>query len=227
MLGLRASTSCPTRGVLGVSASDFRGGDIDVRVGGKGGGVDIRQLVLDHHEVLYRYAYRLTGSVHDAEDLVQQTFAIAQQKIDSIRDDRKSRSWLCTTLRRRYLKLMRKRVAVPASNVELDVDLVPHHVPAEDQGFDGERLQEALDALSEPFRVVVLLFYFEYRSYQEIAAELELPIGTVMSRLSRAKRQLRGILSRQGIGESGEGGTAIRNDATASSVAEARNGGNG
>jgi RNA polymerase sigma-70 factor, ECF subfamily len=154
---------------------------------------DIAQLVADHHAVLYRYAYRLSGSVADAEDLTQQVFLIAQQKLDQVRDPHRARSWLFTVLRNCYLKNRRRPPPRPASSSELDLYTVPEEVS--DQCIDSDQLQAAIGALADEFKLVVLLFYFEHRSYREIAELLDVPLGTVMSRLARAKARLRRELS--------------------------------
>jgi RNA polymerase sigma-70 factor (ECF subfamily) len=157
------------------------------------GAMDIGQLVAQHLEVLYRYAFRLTGSVPDAEDLTQQTFLVAQQKLHQLREEESVRGWLFTVLRNCYLKGFRKPVPLPAAALEFDVELIPCRESAEPLGgvLDSELLQQALDQLSDEFKLVVTMFYFEERSYREIADLLQLPIGTVMSRLSRAKASLR------------------------------------
>lgn len=149
----------------------------------------VEQLVRDHHAELYRYAYRLTGAVADAEDLTQQTFLIAQTSIPHLRDGAAARKWLFTVLRNTWLKSRRKRQPTPAASLEIDVDSVPQELPTEE--IDQEGLQTALDQLPEEFKLVLLLFYFEECSYQEIAQRLDIPPGTVMSRLSRAKSHLR------------------------------------
>jgi RNA polymerase sigma-70 factor (ECF subfamily) len=154
--------------------------------------LDVGQLVTDHHASLYRYAFRLAGSAVDAEDLTQQVFLIAQQKLDQVRDAQCVRSWLYTVLRNCFLKGRRQQSPVPAAAVELDINAIPDEVFECD--VDGERLQAAIDSLEDDFKVAVLLFYFEYRSYREIAEILDVPIGTVMSRLARAKARLRGAL---------------------------------
>jgi RNA polymerase sigma-70 factor (ECF subfamily) len=152
---------------------------------------DLVQLVAEHHAALYRYAYRLCGSAADAEDLTQQTFLMAQAKLDQLRSAETSRGWLYAILRNNYLRTKRKRVPVPAVNVDLDVNgLVDRAVPP-DWTIDREELQAAINGLPDEFKIVVLMFYFEDRSYRDIAADLNLPIGTVMSRLSRAKQRLR------------------------------------
>jgi RNA polymerase sigma-70 factor, ECF subfamily len=145
------------------------------------------QLVADHHQELYRYAYRLSGSVPDAEDLTQQVFLIAGQKIDQVRDAGSVRGWLFTVLRNCYLKARGKRLALPIA--DFDCSAIPENVP--EQPVDTRDLQEAIDSLGDEFKIVVLMFYFEHRSYREIAELLDIPPGTVMSRLARAKGHLR------------------------------------
>ena len=152
--------------------------------------LDVAQLVALHHESLYRYAYRLTGSVPDAEDLTQQVFLTAQTKLSQVRDAQCVRSWLFAVLRNSYLRSFRKRVPIPVANLELNIDSIPEEAVV-DEGLDRERLQIALNELPDDFKMVLLLFYFEECSYLQIAERLELPIGTVMSRLSRAKSHLR------------------------------------
>jgi len=155
-------------------------------------GVEIAQLVAEHHQVVYRYAYRLTGSVQDAEDLTQQVFLTAQQKLGQLRNINAAKSWLFAILRNSFVKGRQRRRPVLATDVAMDVGSVPAGSLGGD--VDQERLQDALNRLPDDFRQVVLMFYFEECSYKEIAERLEMPIGTVMSRLSRAKGHLRSIL---------------------------------
>ena len=155
--------------------------------------VEIGQLVAEHHEVLYRFAFRLSGSAADAEDLTQQTFLIAHQKLSQLRDVQTAKSWLFTILRNVYLKNCTRQTPVPSGSVQLDIDSIPEDLPDE-LDFDGELLQQALNELPEEFRSVLLAFYFDDCSYREIAERLEIPLGTVMSRLARAKGYLRARL---------------------------------
>ena len=159
--------------------------------------MDIVQLVADHHRVVFGYAYRLTGSVPDAEDLTQQTFLTAQRKLDQLRSSSSARSWLLTILRNYFLKDCQKRRPRPATDIELDVDTVPAKISSLSQ-IDRQQLQEALDALSPRHRLMLVMFYYEGCSYREIAERLDLPMGTVMSRLARAKGHLRRQLSPEG-----------------------------
>lgn len=157
--------------------------------------LEIAQLVADHHAVVYRYAYRLCGSTADAEDLTQQAFLAAQQKIDQLHDDQKARNWLFSILRNRFLAGRRRRMPLPASGLGINLTFLPDTTEtAEDLGdeqIDSERLQMAIDGLPNEFKLVLVMYYFEQYSYREIAAQLAIPIGTVMSRLSRAKSHLR------------------------------------
>jgi RNA polymerase sigma-70 factor (ECF subfamily) len=155
-----------------------------------GGAADVRTLVEQHYEMLYRYAYRLAGSAADAEDLTQETFCTAQEKFGQLRDAGAARSWLFTILRNHYLH--RRRSDATVSIQSLDGLECEPEVPAElAADVDSERLQAVLDDLPEAFRTPLVLFYFEELSYRQIAEQLRVPVGTVMSRLARAKAYLR------------------------------------
>jgi len=156
-------------------------------------GAQIARLVVDHHADVYRYAYRLAGSAVDAEDLTQQTFLAAQIKLTQLRSTETARAWLFAILRNCYLKSRRRRVPLTAASLELDVNDIPAEAVLT-SGIDRERLQAAVDALPDDYKLVLLMFYFEDCSYRDIAARLGIPLGTVMSRLARAKGQLRGRL---------------------------------
>jgi RNA polymerase sigma factor (sigma-70 family) len=155
--------------------------------------LDLRTLVADHAEVLYRYAYRLTGSAADAEDLVQQAFLVAVGKMDQLRDPAAVRGWLFAVLRHAWLKSKRRPLPRVSSELDIDISLLAVDLP-DRFAIEPEELSQALEELPDEFRLVLVSFYFEDCSYKEIAERLELPIGTVMSRLSRAKQYLRNRL---------------------------------
>lgn len=160
--------------------------------------LDLIRLIEEHHAALYRYAFRLTGQQADAEDLLQQVFLVAQQKLHQVRSAASARAWLYAVLRSRFYKSQRRRRPERASDWELDLDQLPGDEEATQPWLaeiDEEDLRRALEALPEPFRVVVLMFYFEEASYREIADQLEVPMGTVMSRLARARQHLRASLA--------------------------------
>jgi RNA polymerase sigma-70 factor (ECF subfamily) len=150
---------------------------------------DLAELVRAHHAAVYRYAYRLCGNATEAEDLAQQTFLIAVRKVHQVREAERACSWLLAVVRSCFLKSLRKLRPIAVGGLEEEPETADE-TPELDE-VDRERLSAALADLPGEFRAVVLMFYFEELSYQEIASELEIPIGTVMSRLSRAKGHLR------------------------------------
>jgi RNA polymerase sigma-70 factor (ECF subfamily) len=162
----------------------------------EGGGLQIQQLVHDHYQSVYRYAFRLSGSAMDAEDLTQQAFMIAQQKLHQVREVEKVDRWLFVVLRSCFLKSHRRQRPTTAAAIELNVDEIPAKMNVAESDIDQELLQSAINELPENFRVVVMMFYFEQLSYKEIAASLDISMGTVMSRLSRAKGRIRQRLFR-------------------------------
>jgi RNA polymerase sigma-70 factor (ECF subfamily) len=155
--------------------------------------MEIAELVAEHHQAVYRYAYRLSGSVADAEDLSQQVFLTAQQKLHQLQNPAKVRNWLFAMLRNEFLKGRRRASLLGNPDPVLSVAYLPSAARS-DEAIDREKLQQALDALPPDYRAVVLMFYFEDLSYREIAEQAEIPIGTVMSRLARAKQSLREAL---------------------------------
>ncbi|HEY8996067.1 MAG TPA: RNA polymerase sigma factor [Lacunisphaera sp.] len=159
------------------------------------------QLVDAHYTPLYRFALSLTKSPSDAGDLTQQTFFIWAKQGHALREEGKAKSWLFTTLYREFLRIRRRSDRVTALEdlgpVEADppapeVDLVT--------GMDASLVVEALQEVDETYRVPLTLFYMQDMAYKEIAEMLEVPIGTVMSRLSRGKAQLRSALARKEAG---------------------------
>jgi RNA polymerase sigma-70 factor (ECF subfamily) len=153
------------------------------------------QLVDAHYLPLYRFALSLAKNSADAGDLVQQTFFIWATKGHGLRETTKAKSWLFTTLYREFLRGRRREAR--ATSIE---DLPPGEtdVAAEEidrvAKMDAASVVAALHQVDEVFRAPLTLFYLEDLSYQEIAETLEVPIGTVMSRLSRGKAQLRAAL---------------------------------
>src|SRR5258708_1359023 len=152
----------------------------------------LAELVERYYALLYRYAYRLTGTEADAEDLTQQAFLTAQARWDQLRDETKAKSWLFTIARNAYLKELRGPVCIPSSALD-ELPEKSHAATSETGPFDidQEQLQNALNDLPEEFRSPVVLFYFEEFSYKEIAEQMDVPVGTIMSRLARAKACLR------------------------------------
>lgn len=149
----------------------------------------IQQLVDVYYVPLYRYAFRLTGSAGDAEDLTQEAFCKAQRCLGQLRDPERARPWLFSILRNAYLHQVRSD---RPHLISLDAVGDLAEVPAEPlPEIEPERLQQVLNELPEMFRTPIILYYFEDFSYRDIAEQMDLPLGTVMSRLARAKAHLR------------------------------------
>lgn len=150
------------------------------------------QDVVDrHYEDLYRFAMSLARKPGDAWDLVQQTFETFARKGDQIRDPGKTKQWLFTTLYRQFTSAYRRdRMIVPLDDGESAAPPVTVDSEAETKLTHAE-IRQALGELDERHRVVLTLHYLDDLSYREIAAALDIPIGTVMSRLSRGKANLR------------------------------------
>lgn len=156
----------------------------------------VAELVARHYAELYAYAYRLTGRTADAEDLTQQTFLAACGAYSTLRDPSCARGWLYAILRSQYLKHFCRQGELILDEGQADLAQIPEET-AEPQ-FDQELLQRALDSLPPEFKVAVLMFYFEGCSYKQIASQLHVPLGTVMSRLARAKQRLKTALADAG-----------------------------
>lgn len=142
-------------------------------------------------------AYRLTGNAHDAEDLVQETMLRAHRAFHQYRPGTNARAWLFTILHRLRTDALRRRGRRPET-VELTDDgppVAPAHEAALASGH--EEITRALEALPETFRSAVILRDVEEYSYAEIAQMLEVPVGTVMSRIHRGRTLLRKALSRE------------------------------
>jgi RNA polymerase sigma-70 factor (ECF subfamily) len=162
---------------------------------------NVQKLVEEHYSSLYRYAFRLSGSSTDAEDLTQETFCQAQAKLVQLRDWDRAKSWLFSILRNAYLRRLRDSKVEHLVSLEAVGELcdrAPDPLPE----IEPARLQQALNELPEPFRTPVILFYFEDFSYRDIAVQLDVALGTVMSRLARAKAHLRARLVPPGGTES-------------------------
>jgi RNA polymerase sigma-70 factor (ECF subfamily) len=163
------------------------------------------ELALPHLKSLYRFASRLTGNRGIAEDLVQETFLKALESFPALRDPARSKAWLFRILSR--LAVDRQRSVARAVNVQVTDDLDQFSLydliweedplPYSDRlhedflaRFRDEEVRAALSALPEAYLAPLLLIYLEGMKYREVAEVLELPMGTVMSRLHRGRKIL-------------------------------------
>ena len=148
------------------------------------------QAVLPHLDAAYNLARWLTRNDHDAEDVAQEACLRAMRFFDGFRGG-SVRSWLLTIVRNTYLTSLQKSRAKEMAPLEDDVESDAAN-PEEQliDRVDGQTLRQALDALPAEYREVIVLRELEELSYKEIADIAGIPIGTVMSRLARARRRL-------------------------------------
>ena len=155
---------------------------------------EFEQIVERHYAALYRFALSLAGSEADACDLTQQVFWIWASKGHQLRDASKVKSWLFTTLHREYLNGQRRRVRFPHKELDdTDADL-PEVPPMISVNLDSAEVLAALARVDEPYRGALSLFYLEDYAYHEAAQILEVPVGTMKSRVSRGIAQLQKLL---------------------------------
>lgn len=157
--------------------------------------LDFETLVEDYYASLYRFALSLSRNEADAFDLTQQTFYLWATKGHQLHDLSKAKSWLFTTLHRKFLTLSRHETRFPHHEIDSVNAELPNLTPSTVAQMDGAVVIQSLMQVEELYRVPLTLFYLEDHSYQEMAKILEVPIGTIMSRLSRGKQQLRQILA--------------------------------
>ena len=155
---------------------------------------DFEKLVAELYEPLYRFAFSLRRNHADAADLTQQTFYRWASKGHQLLDGAKVKTWLFTTLYREFLALKAREERLAAHVEKAEVKGTPRSESVMNQ-MDGKTAYQALLLLEENYRAPLTLFYLQQNSYLEIAEILNIPIGTVMSRISRGKAELRKALS--------------------------------
>ena len=151
---------------------------------------EFNRLVDEYGPTLYRIAYRMVGDSHAAEDIVQETFRSAWRARQRYEPGRGARAWLATILRRRVVDLWRRK-----KPVETVGGHAVYHITVNDpEPLADElssQLQEGLEKLPKPLRETLLLVVVGELTHQEVADILGVPIGTVLSRVSRARTRLR------------------------------------
>jgi RNA polymerase sigma factor (sigma-70 family) len=157
--------------------------------------LDYEKIVTLYHHDLYRFAYSLAGNADDACELTQETYYRLLSSERQLRDPTKIKAWLFTTLYRVFLGQKHRSTRFPhvtLSSVEHELPVVTREIVNE---MDGLLVMEALLEIDEHHRAVLVLYYLQNLSYREVAEVLDVPIGTVMSRLSRSKVALRDHLA--------------------------------
>ncbi|MCW2587701.1 MAG: polymerase sigma factor, sigma-70 family [Mycobacterium sp.] len=157
------------------------------------------ELVRQHADRVYRLAYRLSGSQHDAEDLTQETFIRVFRSVQNYQPGT-FEGWLHRITTNLFLDMVRRRNRIRMEALPEDYDRVPADEPNPEQIYHDSRLgpdlQAALDSLPPEFRAAVVLCDIEGLSYEEIGATLGVKLGTVRSRIHRGRAALRDYLAR-------------------------------
>jgi RNA polymerase sigma-70 factor (ECF subfamily) len=158
---------------------------------------EFEEVAFRYMNPLYNAALRMTGDRNKAQDLVQDSYLRAYRFFDRFKRGTNFRAWLFKILRNvyinKYYKELRIAQMVEVSNIEESADLVAKTTP-ENEIFNSlldDEVTNAIGALPEEFRIVIILSDLEGLSYKEIAETLDCPMGTVMSRLHRGRKLLR------------------------------------
>jgi RNA polymerase sigma-70 factor (ECF subfamily) len=159
--------------------------------------LDFQGLVDLHYVPLYRFAMSLTRTENDACDLVQQTFLTWATKGHQLQDRSKVKSWLYTTLHRAFLESRRRVTRFPHLGLTEAAAELPSVEPDLVSRLDAQAVLRLLGQVDEQFQAAVSLFYLEDYSYNEIAGILEVPLGTVKSRIARGLAQLKALVLRE------------------------------
>ncbi len=166
------------------------------------------ELVRQHADRVYRLAYRLSGSRHDAEDLTQETFIRVFRSVQNYQPGT-FEGWLHRITTNLFLDMVRRRGRIRMEALPEDYDRVPADEPNPEQIYHDSRLgpdlQAALDSLAPEFRAAVVLCDIEGLSYEEIGATLGVKLGTVRSRIHRGRQALRDHLARHSDAGMAEG----------------------
>jgi RNA polymerase sigma factor (sigma-70 family) len=162
------------------------------------------RFVDQYYQAAYRFAFSLAGNHNDACDITQQAFYLAHTRSHQLRDDSKRKQWLFTILHREFLSTRRRETAHPQISLEFSEPLLPPITVDHATNMDGKAVLLVLQDLDVNFRIPLVLFYLEQLSYKEIATTLDVPIGTVMSRLARGKQMLRQRLEEKRTGDPGK-----------------------
>jgi RNA polymerase sigma-70 factor (ECF subfamily) len=160
------------------------------------------EVARNHGQFLYAVAYRLTGNVDDARDLVQEALLRVRRGLATY-EPGSLEGWLARIVTNVFLDEVRRKRRRPVQALPENPDLVVPPSEAADDAADAAGLsteiQAAIASLPEEFRVPVVLCDIADQSYEEIARALDVPIGTVRSRLHRGRRLLRAELVTRGV----------------------------
>lgn len=148
-------------------------------------------LVEQFYDPLFRFAMSLTRNEHDARDLTQDSFVRWAERGHQLQNPSKAKSWLFTTMHRLHLGNVRRPRVQREHSIETNGEELPSTPTVAVEQLMASEIVDALHEIDEVYRVPLTLFYLRQHTYQEIATILDVPIGTIMSRLSRGRLALR------------------------------------
>lgn len=157
--------------------------------------LDFEHVVKAHYTDVYRFALSMVRNESEACDLTQETFHLWATRGHQLRDPKRLRSWLFTTVYRQFLQQKRHARKFPHFEVVSVEHELPQLTPNAVDQMDGDAVLRVLMQLEETYRAPLMFFYFDDLSYKEIADVLGVPTGTVMSRIARGKQQMRRLLA--------------------------------
>jgi RNA polymerase sigma-70 factor, ECF subfamily len=169
------------------------------------------QLVTKHQQRAYQYAYRLTRDPEEAADVVAESFIRMFKALDNFKGDSAFTTWMYRIATNCFLDIRKKKRSKPAISLEAtvqtsdgevayqfeDTNASPHEEAERTETMSA--VQDAIELLPEYQRAIIIMYHAEMQSYEEIASALNLPIGTVKSRLNRARLSLRNLLEPAGL----------------------------
>ncbi len=164
---------------------------------------EFKQLAYPHMKLVYNVALKYCGNVFDAEDIVQETYLMAYAKFHQLREKSKCKPWLLTILRNNFLKSYHKKKSQQRLSDSEYIDYLKESLAKDDAESILSKasykfaVQDAIDKLPAKYKEVLTLYYMDDLLYRDIAQVLDIPIGTVMSRLTRAREGLKTIILKQ------------------------------
>jgi len=156
---------------------------------------EFENLVKLYYRDLYRFGLSLTGSEADACDLTQETFYIWANKGHQLNNPTKIKAWLFTTLHREFLQICRRRERFKHEPIDQATENLPEISADVVDRLDAQTIVNVLGKIDEAYRAPLVLYYMEDLPYKQIAEVLQIPLGTVQSRIARAKVRLFQLLN--------------------------------
>ena len=156
-----------------------------------------KELTYPHMKLLYNVALKYTGNVFDAEDIVQETYLMAFNKFYQLKEHSKCKPWLLRILRNNFLKNCQKNKSQQRLAETDYIEFLKDHIKSKDaeetllEKSQKKELTTAIEKLPIKYREVLTLYYMDEMLYKDIAKALDIPIGTVMSRLTRARQGMK------------------------------------